>query len=120
MLNQPQLESFRERIRHELELVRTALSATSASAPDVEADPQRIGRLSRIDVIQQQALSAGRKQMLLRQQRRLEAALARLAGGEFGVCCQCGSPIPLERLQVDPAAPFCMACQEEIDAARAS
>lgn len=118
MLNESQLESFRARIEQELARTLTALEATSDAAPDVEADQQRVGRLSRIDAIQQQALTAGRRQLLVRQQRKLTAALDRLRNGEFGVCCQCGDPIALERLNVDPATPFCMRCQIEIDSGR--
>ncbi len=119
MIASDRLESFRARIEQELARTVGALDASSEAAPDLEADQQRIGRLSRIDAIQQQALTQGRKQLLLRQKRRLQAALDRLRGGEFGVCCQCGDPIALERLQAEPAAPFCMRCQQQIDSARA-
>jgi|HubBroStandDraft_1064217.scaffolds.fasta_scaffold06064_2 DnaK suppressor protein len=40
----------------------------------------------------------------------LEGAVGRLAGGEYGRCTGCGSPIPAERLAALPATPVCLAC----------
>jgi RNA polymerase-binding transcription factor DksA len=46
---------------------------------------------------------------------RVEQALARLRQGTYGVCLHCGRPIPWARLQVQPAAPCCAACQAEAE-----
>jgi RNA polymerase-binding transcription factor DksA len=43
--------------------------------------------------------------------RALQAARARLAAGEFGVCPDCGNEIPYARLAVQPAALRCVDCQ---------
>jgi RNA polymerase-binding transcription factor DksA len=40
----------------------------------------------------------------------IRVALERLADGTYGVCVDCGSPIPLERLEALPEAAFCVAC----------
>ncbi len=42
--------------------------------------------------------------------RMIEAALARIAAGEFGVCVACGEDISEERLSVVPHAARCRAC----------
>lgn len=42
--------------------------------------------------------------------RMIEAALARIAEGEYGFCVACGSEIAAERLDVLPATPFCRNC----------
>jgi DnaK suppressor protein len=39
------------------------------------------------------------------------AAQARLETGTFGICEECGRPIPLARLQALPAVRTCVACQ---------
>jgi RNA polymerase-binding transcription factor DksA len=44
--------------------------------------------------------------------RELEAARARLAGGTYGVCVDCGREIELERLIALPTAVRCLACQQ--------
>lgn len=45
-----------------------------------------------------------------REQAEIEAALARLARGEYGVCEGCGKPIPEARLAVRPMAATCVGC----------
>ncbi len=42
--------------------------------------------------------------------RMIQAALDRLAQGEYGYCATCGTAISDERLDVLPATPFCRAC----------
>lgn len=41
----------------------------------------------------------------------VQAALQRLDAGMYGDCVDCGEPIPLARLRVQPAAKRCAACQ---------
>lgn len=41
----------------------------------------------------------------------IDAAQARLAAGTYGVCEQCGKPIPLVRLRAMLTARHCMPCQ---------
>ncbi len=40
----------------------------------------------------------------------IDRALERLADGSYGLCLRCGRPIPVERLQVRPAAVACAEC----------
>jgi DnaK suppressor protein len=47
--------------------------------------------------------------------RQVEAALARIRSGEFGLCLGCDKSIPARRLQVVPWAAYCVACQEQVD-----
>lgn len=44
--------------------------------------------------------------------RDIDAALARIADGSYGLCLDCGEAIDLDRLQAHPAARRCCACQE--------
>ena len=45
----------------------------------------------------------------------IEQALEKLAEGSYGICAECGCEIPIQRLAIQPAASYCVACQEEID-----
>lgn len=45
----------------------------------------------------------------------IDAALARVEEGDFGVCQECGEDIPLKRLNIIPWAAHCVACQEGLD-----
>ena len=51
---------------------------------------------------------------LHRERRRLEAALARVEEGRYGLCCVCETALSLEQLRVDPAVPFCMDCEADV------
>ena len=43
--------------------------------------------------------------------RAIEAALNRLAAGNYGACVDCGADIPLERLRAYQTAARCISCQ---------
>jgi RNA polymerase-binding transcription factor DksA len=42
----------------------------------------------------------------------IDAALARLEAGTYGLCVRCGAPIPEERLELRPFAATCVTCQQ--------
>jgi RNA polymerase-binding protein DksA len=44
---------------------------------------------------------------------RVQAALARIESGEYGVCRRCGADIPLERLEAVPEADLCVTCKAQ-------
>ena len=93
----------------EAEWVRTDM----ASQP-VELDQQSVGRVSRIDAIQQQQMAQARSIQLRAQLQALRTALGRLNAGDsnFGYCNACGLPIPLERLKINPVASSCVDCAQ--------
>jgi len=78
----------------------------------VELDQTKVGRLSRMDALQGQAMSkavaARRAQSLMR----IEAALTRLEDEEFGFCLVCGDEIQEKRLLLDPAIVTCQGCSQ--------
>jgi len=85
-----------------------ALSSEGARPVDLE---EPIGRLSRMDAMQQQSmLQANRRAAQMRQQQ-TEAALQRLRDKEYGECRECGEHIGYPRLKARPEAPLCLACQ---------
>ena len=96
-----------------LELQQSLLEAQEtgdAAEETVELDQTRVGRLSRMDAMQAQAMSieTGRRRRL--QLLQIEAALRRIDEGEYGYCQDCGEDIPMPRLKIDPAALLCIEC----------
>lgn len=79
----------------------------------VELDQQSVGRLSRMDAIQQQALAQEANRRRHSQRLALELALRRIEAGEYGACTQCDGPVALRRLQTDPAAALCINCASQ-------
>lgn len=47
--------------------------------------------------------------------REIDAALARIEDGSYGVCARCGKPIGEERLEARPWATLCIDDQRELD-----
>lgn len=76
----------------------------------VELDQTSVGRLSRMDALQRQAMAQAAARRRAAERVRVAAALDRLESGEWGFCTDCGEEIPAARLAADPAAALCAAC----------
>lgn len=88
-----------------------ALDAEAASWRNtVELDQQSVGRLSRMDAMQQQEMAQAEARRRTSDLARIEMALKRIEQGEFGWCTECGEPIAFKRLEIDPAAHLCIGC----------
>jgi DnaK suppressor protein len=104
------LQKARKRLlelRAELEsIVETARD----SAAIVELDQSKVGRLSRMDAMQAQAMaqaSGRRRDAMLRG---ITAALKRIDNDEYGYCVDCDEPIAAKRLEFDPTVRRCIGC----------
>lgn len=85
------------------------------SAGTVELDQARVGRLSRMDAMQAQAMSVETKQRRELQLQQIKTACQRLENGDYGICVSCKEAISTERLQFDPATPVCIRCAESAE-----
>lgn len=110
------VEEFRERLQAELAQVRETLAQAAVSAGTVTLDQSSVGRLSRMDALQQQAMAQGGHERLAVRVRRIEAALDRVRANTFGACCQCGAEIESDRLRLDATTVFCSDCQQDREA----
>jgi DnaK suppressor protein len=77
---------------------------------DTELDQQRIGRLSRMDAMQQQAMEDETHRRREHELVRVKSALLRLAAGDYGYCTACDEIIAPRRLENDPATMLCIDC----------
>ena len=105
-----------EAFKRMLEERRTALQALAHGSADarkeVELDQQRVGRLSRMDAMQQQAMALETNRRRDNELVRIEAALARVDSGDYGFCVSCDEPISETRLMLDPSIPICLTCSQ--------
>ena len=86
-------------------------SSESADERDaVILDQQSVGRLSRMDAMQRQAMAQAQERARAAELARLDQAMRRLEDGEYGWCATCGEEIAAARLEVDPAAAVCVEC----------
>ncbi len=101
---------FRLRIVQAIEQLQAVADSSQAAAQPVELDQTRVGRLSRMDALQGQAMakaSEGRRQAQIKA---LQQALGRIDQGEFGSCLRCGEPIGHARLEANLAVTLCIDC----------
>ncbi len=88
--------------------------AVEGTAP-VQLDQARVGRLSRMTLMQQQAMALELDRRRDIQLKRVEGAFLRLEKGVYGDCARCGAPINEQRLEFDPTVFFCVECAEQAD-----
>ncbi len=109
------LAYFKEKLlRLRDELLDVEHAADDATQP-VELDQSRVGRLSRMDALQVQAMSRESMRRRNIQIQRIDAALQRIEKGEFGLCRRCGEEIALKRLEFDSTALFCIECANKAE-----
>jgi DnaK suppressor protein len=103
------------------EEARTALAARMAELDRLDAlseegrapvtlQQDSVGRLSRMDAMQQQAMAQAEERRRSAERTRIGAALERLDEGEWGWCVTCGEEIAEGRLRNDPSVATCVGC----------
>ncbi len=104
------LKEFRETLHVLAAQISAADAQTEGERAPVELDQQAVGRLSRMDALQVQAMALETSRRRAVELRRIAAALARIDEGDYGTCLECGEKIALRRLELAPAAPLCIGC----------
>lgn len=101
-------------VRRKLTTMLREIQAAEAAGADseqiVELDQARLGRLSRMDALQAQAMSRAANRRRSEAIVRLRAALKRLDEDQYGRCVRCGEAINPKRLELDPATALCISC----------
>ena len=90
--------------------LKQLLEDSSDGAQPVSLD-EPIGRLSRMDAMQQQSMVQANRRTTRTRLTRIEAALRRHTNDEYGPCLECEEDIGYARLNAQPEAPFCIDCQ---------
>lgn len=106
----PDLKSLKKKLLKE----RVELEHLSESTEDdrqvVELDQSMVGRLSRMDALQNQAMQVETERRRTVELRRIDAALKRIEEDEYGYCVSCGEEIETKRIKNDPTIPTCISC----------
>lgn len=99
---------------HQTELL--ALSSVAETAAEtVELDQSKVGRLSRMDAMQAQAMSVETNRRRMVELTKIKQALNKIRDNEYGNCDECDEPIGIKRLEINPAANMCIKCAEKIE-----
>lgn len=104
------MKNFKQRLLADRDSIQKLITLAREDSAAVVLDQSKVGRLSRMDALQKQAMSqevGRRRQMELN---RIIAALRRIEEGEFGDCLTCGEEIEEKRLKLNPSLPQCSKC----------
>jgi len=85
------------------------------AAQPVELDQSKVGRLSRMDAMQAQAMSLETKRRREVHLRQIDAALNRIDADDYGRCIDCDEWIAHRRLEFDPATTRCIRCADKLE-----
>lgn len=109
-LSEAQLDELREALAAELRRLERSMAVTDEALEPVKLDQMAVGRLSRIDTLQNQGLTKNLREREKVKLSRLERAFRRMEEGSYGTCVECGAEIAFGRLSVFPEAPTCGPC----------
>mgnify|MGYP005996285121 FL=1 len=93
--------------------LRDAEAATGV----VTLDQTAVGRVSRVDAMQQQSMAVSTLRKAEASLRKVIGALRRIDAKDYGYCSNCDRPIEFKRLEVQPQASHCLICQDQLDQA---
>lgn len=91
------------------------LNFDEVAAETVELDQSKVGRLSRMDALQQQAMAQASSETHKQQLFKVHRALHKIEEADYGSCEECGEAIPFARLQVQPESGFCVDCLQALE-----
>jgi DnaK suppressor protein len=104
--DQNKYKKYLEEALHEVgKYLESSEDAAAAVAPD-----KGLGRLSRMEAMQDQQLVMEMRRRKKRQLVEIKLAISRLEMGNYGTCVFCGKEISPERLEVAPEVQTCMSC----------
>ncbi len=94
--------------------LRAYLVGSQDEAKIVELDQEAVGRISRIDAIQQQSMAKANRSRVELRLRQIAVAVVTFDEDEYGWCKKCGEAIGYRRLKARPESPCCVTCMAEI------
>ncbi len=114
-MDEQRIEDFRKRLLEEQRALLSLQEAGEEATKTVELDQSSVGRLSRMDALQGQAMSQETERRRKLELQRIASALERIETGDYGHCLQCEAEIDVRRLEFDPATPLCIECASAAD-----
>lgn len=110
--NDLDMKALKKKLLDERKLLLEDEAKTQDDRKAVELDQTKVGRLSRMDALQVQAMAVKTERRRVVELERIIAALKRMDDGDYGYCIACDADIPVKRLELDPATPLCVKCAE--------
>lgn len=104
------LKTARKQLEQKQQELMDLQKISEQDSKPVELDQQSVGRLSRMDAMQGQAMAQEQQRRRHYDLVRIEAAFRRIENDEYGYCLECGEDIADKRLEIDLMATLCIRC----------
>ena len=115
MCDEIDLKHSKMRLKERRATIIAGKESLKKGSASVELDQARVGRLSRMDAMQQQAMSQASARLLDVELQRIKTALKRIESEEYGYCILCDEEIAIKRLEFDPSLLTCITCAEKAE-----
>lgn len=112
------LKYFMQQLLQEKREIEADLKAGEGASAAVTLDQTSVGRVSRVDALQAQAISIAARVQRLVGLRNIDASLMRISEGDYGYCLECGELIALLRLEANLSTQFCIECASKREQAK--
>ena len=109
-LTESELTELRDELERQLGKLERSMTVTDEALKTVELDQSAVGRLSRIDSLQNQGLAKGLREREMVSLALIQEAMRRLDAGTYGLCTECGGEVGVGRLFVFPESATCEPC----------
>jgi len=114
-LNPQQLQELQAILLRLQSDLQEQLQLSKAATAAVTLDQTLVGRVSRMDAMQQQSVALSTKEKAQTRLRKVTIALSTIESGDYGYCARCDEGIGYGRLKAQPEARLCIACQDSVD-----
>ncbi|MFW5988964.1 MAG: TraR/DksA family transcriptional regulator [Desulfosudaceae bacterium] len=109
------LDEFKKKLEDRLASITSDQAGREKESGPPELDQARIGRLTRMDAMQQQAMSQAAARLIDQEKDRIKVALERVRTGDYGYCLLCDEEIAAGRLHSDPGLLTCISCARKTE-----
>ena len=111
-MNPAERQELKRNIQEAIEAQKTLIASLAETSKPVAPD-NAIGRLSRMEALNDRAVSEASLNAARHKLSRLENALGKVDQSDFGICVTCDTPIPPGRILLMPEAIRCVPCSEK-------
>ena len=110
-MNPAERQKLKRIMEEAIEAQKTLIASLAETSKPVSPD-NAIGRLSRMEALNDRAVSEASLNAARHKLSRLENALGKVDQPDFGICLGCDNPIPPGRILLMPEATRCVPCTE--------
>jgi DnaK suppressor protein len=114
-LTAEQKQELRQLLLSQKDKLQQQLRDAESATEIVTLDQTAVGRISRMDAMQQQSMAVSTRAKAETSLRKVIAALKRVETEDFGRCIDCDAVIEFNRLRIQAEAGYCLSCQSKLD-----